>query len=133
MSSSPEPELDVPVDDEAGELLLKLRTLLRRHRRLFSTVKESLIYMSQEIDDLIAAIDADITVSDGIITLCDKLTELLKDPNFDRQKALAKIAEIKAASGRTADAILRNTPQAPPPGGAAPGATGTPRATRPGP
>jgi hypothetical protein len=107
--------------DEVGNLLPRLRGLLLRRRHLLNRIEQGLFYMSQEIDDLVATVTEERTVSDSVQALLEKIFAMITDVAGDKVKVLAVIADLRANIEKEKAAVVANTPvPPPPPGGAAP-------------
>lgn len=75
--------------------------------------------MGKEMDDLRAAVAAQSTVGDSVVTLLNDITQRLKDAvaSGDPAELNALLADITANNTKLAEAVTKNTPVAsePPP------------------
>jgi len=72
------------------------------------------VHMSVEMDTLIVDVKENTDLDDSIIVLLNGLSAQIADAAGDKVKALALSAEVKAKSALVREAMLANTPQAPP-------------------
>lgn len=68
--------------------------------------------MSQEVDDLVAAVAAEDTVIGSAITAFQGVAAQIADAAGDRTKSLALAADVRAQADALAAAIPQNTPAA---------------------
>ena len=93
-----------------AEINRKLDALLRGQQES----KNREVHMSVEMDTLIVDVKENTDLDDSIIVLLNGLSAQIEDAAGDKAKALALSAEVKAKSALVREAMLANTPQAPP-------------------
>jgi hypothetical protein len=71
---------------------------------------------SPELDALTAEVERTDTVIDSAITLITGLAQALKDAGTDPTALAALTASLEARASALADAVVANTPDAPPAG-----------------
>lgn len=71
--------------------------------------------MSQEMDALVAAVEANTTVDQSVITYLQGIAQQVQDAAGDRARSLTLAATIKSSTDAVTAALLANTPTAPTP------------------
>src|SRR5678816_3932455 len=71
--------------------------------------------MSQEMDQLVAAVEVNTTVDQSVLTFLQGVAQQITDAAGDRAKSLALAATVKASTDAVSAALLANTPSAPNP------------------
>jgi len=90
------------------------RALDRKLDRIIQLLEQGVRVIMAKIDDVEAAVAAEVTVGDSMVVLLNQLGDLIKatDPNNPRLAALADTVNAKASEW--AAAVVANTPAAPP-------------------
>jgi dsDNA-specific endonuclease/ATPase MutS2 len=108
----------------SSEELKRLERVMGQIDRIESYVKGNSIkldaiytketVMSQQVDNIVAAVEAEKTVVDSAIVLLDQISAQIRDAQGDPDKLAAIAAGIDAQKQALAEAVVRNTPGAPP-------------------
>jgi hypothetical protein len=88
---------------------------LKKILALLEESKAKEIRMTQQLDDLTAAVEENTSLDNSIIQLVDGLAAQILALKDDPAKLAALAASLKASSAAVAAAIAANTPAEPPP------------------
>ena len=91
----------------------RLRLALAHRRHSLNVLKEGLAFMSQVVDEMVAAVAEEISVSDSVEVLLDELYRLFEATAGDQAKLTTLLADLRANKTKELAAVLRNTPAAP--------------------
>lgn len=70
------------------------------------------IIMSQEMDQLVAAVEADVTVDQSVLTFLQGIAAQIADAAGDRARSLALAQTVTASTDAVRAALIANTPAA---------------------
>lgn len=90
------------------EPLIELKTTLELLRGL----KERMLKMAKELDDLTAEVAEEVTIMDSAVTLITGLAQRLRDAGTDPAKLKALQADLDTGGKALAQAVIDNTPAA---------------------
>lgn len=91
----------------------KLKVIKRLLEHLIRMQEEGFQKMSKELDDLKAAVDAQTTVTQSVVTLLTNLAQQLKDAKDDPVAIEALANTVSANAKSLSDAVVANTPVPP--------------------
>lgn len=91
---------------------MELRQRQHTHQLNILTLGEQI--MSQEMDQLVAAVTVNTTVDQSVLTFLAGVAQQITDAAGDRAKSLALAAAVKQSTDAVTAALLANTPAAPP-------------------
>ena len=94
---------DPVIEQKLDRILALLTTVIQKEGQLMAA-----------IDDIQADVTAEDTVIDSVITLLTQLTGALKDAGVDPVKLAALRNDIQTKTKALANAVVANTPAAPP-------------------
>ena len=85
-------------------------------RTLLFLIRQGAFEMAT-LNEIVAAVEADTAVDESAITLLEQISQMLKDAQASNDPAAmqAVVDMLDRSKQRMADAILKNTPAAPPP------------------
>jgi flagellar hook assembly protein FlgD len=95
----------------------QLDRLERKIDQLIALATANLIgdqIMSQEMDQLVAAVEVNTTVDQSVLTFLQGVAQQITDAAGDRTKSLALAATVRASTDAVSAALLANTPVATP-------------------
>lgn len=87
----------------------------RQLDRLSRQLTQMEMFMANEMEDLLAAVENDTTVDQSAITLIEQIVAMLTAAGTDRAKIAEVTAKLRANQAKLAAAVVANTPAAEPP------------------
>lgn len=98
-----------------SDIWAKLVTMELRQRQQTALLTSIIIgeqIMSQEMDQLVAAVTTNTTVDQSVLTFLQGVAQQITDAAGDRAKSLQLAATVKASTDAVTAALLANTPAA---------------------
>jgi hypothetical protein len=102
-----------PTLSDIKAILVRMELRQRQHTALLNFLRIGEEIMSQEMDQLVSAVETNTTVDQSVLTFLQGVAQQISDAAGDRAKSLQLAATVKASTDAVTAALLANTPAAP--------------------
>jgi hypothetical protein len=102
-----------PTLSDIKAILVRMELRQRQHTALLNFLRIGEQIMSQEMDQLVSAVETNTTVDQSVLTFLQGVAQQITDAAGDRAKSLQLAATVKASTDAVTAALLANTPAAP--------------------
>jgi hypothetical protein len=102
-----------PTLSDIKAILVRMELRQRQHTALLNYLRIGEQIMSQEMDQLVSAVETNTTVDQSVLTFLQGVAQQITDAAGDRAKSLQLAATVKASTDAVTAALLANTPAAP--------------------
>jgi hypothetical protein len=102
-----------PTLSDIKAILVRMELRQKQHTALLNFLRIGEEIMSQEMDQLVSAVETNTTVDQSVLTFLQGVAQQITDAAGDRAKSLQLAATVKASTDAVTAALLANTPAAP--------------------
>jgi hypothetical protein len=99
-----------PTLSDIKTILVRMELRQQQHTALLNALNIGEQIMSQEMDQLVAAVAVNTTVDQSVLTFLAGIAQQITDAAGDRAKSLQLAATVKASTDAVTAALLANTP-----------------------